>query len=109
MALSECTWLMDNPPEEPKTFWNEGYPSMATVDENCRRAERAGFTVLDSLVLPASAWWNDYYTPLLELITHLRPTADAGLTALLDDTEREIDLFRRHGDCYGYVFYLPRK
>jgi cyclopropane fatty-acyl-phospholipid synthase-like methyltransferase len=24
MAVTECTWLTDNPPEEAKTFWSEG-------------------------------------------------------------------------------------
>ena len=82
---------------------------MATVDENSRRAHAVGLEVLDTFALPALAWWNDYYTPLLERIERLRPTADARLGALLEETEREIDLFRRHGDSYGYVFYLLRK
>jgi cyclopropane fatty-acyl-phospholipid synthase-like methyltransferase len=108
MAVSECTWLTDNPPEEAKTFWSEGYPGMRTVDENRRRAETVGLEVFDSFVLPASAWWNDYYSPLIERMARLRPTADANLTALIDETEREIDLFLRHGGSYGYVFYLLR-
>ena len=58
--------------------------------------------------LPFSAWWEEYYTPLLERVERLRPTADLALAAVLDETEREIDLFRRHGDSYGYVFYLLR-
>ena len=81
---------------------------MGTVDENRRRAEAVGLTVFDTFVLPPAAWWNDYYTPLLERIERLRPTAGPELTSLLDKTEREIDLVRRHGDSYGYVFYLLR-
>ena len=38
----------------------------------------------------------------------LRPTADADLAALLDETESEVDLYRRYGDAFGYVFYLLR-
>ncbi len=109
MAVTECTWLTDRPSEEARRFWNDGYPAMATVDENSRRAHAVGLEVLDTFALPALAWWNDYYTPLLERIERLRPMADARLGALLEETEREIDLFRRHGDSYGYVFYLLRK
>jgi serine/threonine-protein kinase HipA len=109
MAVSECSWLVDRPPEEARSFWSVAYPPMATIDENRRRAQRLGYKVIDTFVLPVSAWWNDYYTPLLERVDCLRPTADINLALLLDETEREIDLFRRHGDSYGYVFYLLQR
>jgi serine/threonine-protein kinase HipA len=108
MAVTECTWLTDRPPDEAKRFWREAYPDMGTVEENRRRASALGLEVLDTFVLPTSAWWNEYYTPLLERIERLRPSADASLTVLLNETEREIDLFRRHGQSYGYVFFLLR-
>jgi serine/threonine-protein kinase HipA len=108
MALTECTWLVDDPPDEPRRFWGEAYPSMGTIAVNRLRAESAGLEVLDAFPLPASAWWDEYYTPLLARTAALRPTADADLLALLDETEREVDLFRRHGASYGYVFYLLR-
>jgi serine/threonine-protein kinase HipA len=108
MAVSECTWLVDDPSAELRAFWRSAYPSMGTVAENRRRVESAGLEVLDTFVLPASAWWDEYYTPLLARVAALRPTADAPLTTLLDEAEREIDLFWRHGDAYGYVFYLLR-
>ena len=109
MAVSECTWLVDDPPDEPRRFWDAAYPSMGTVDENRRRAEAAGLEVVDTFPLPTSAWWDEYYTPLLSHAAALRPTAAAALSAILDETEREADLFRRHGDSYGYVFYLLRR
>jgi SAM-dependent methyltransferase len=108
MSVTECTWLDDCPPEEAESFWKSGYPSMGTIDQNCRRAQDAGLTVIDTFPLPASAWWNDYYTPLLARVAQLRPTADAGLLALLDETVREIELFHKYSDSYGYVFYLMR-
>lgn len=108
MAVTECSWLTDRPPEEAKIFWSHGYPGIGTVAENRRRAEALGLEVLDTFALPASAWWNDYYTPLLARIERLRPAADRDLKDLIEETEREMDLFRRHGDSYGYVFYLLR-
>ncbi len=108
MAVSECTWLVDDPPDEPRRFWDAAYPSMGTIAVNRRRTEAAGLEVLDTFSLPPSAWWDEYYTPLLARAAALRPTADASLAALLDETERETDLFRRHGASYGYVFYLLR-
>ncbi len=109
MAVSECTWLTDSPPEEPFEFWRAGYPTMARIDQNCRCAECVGLRVLDTFVLPESAWWAEYYTPLAGRIAELRPAADASLTALLDETEREIALFQQYAQYYGYVFYLLRR
>jgi serine/threonine-protein kinase HipA len=108
MAVSECTWLTDHPPEAALRFWQTNYPAIGTLGENHRRAAAAGLEVLDHLVLPESAWWDDYYTPLLRRIAVLRPTATGVLVRVLDETEREIGLYRRHGDSYGYVFYLLR-
>jgi serine/threonine-protein kinase HipA len=108
IAVSECTWLVDDPRDEPRRFWDSAYPSMGTITTNRRRAAAVGLEVLDTFPLPASAWWDEYYTPLLDRAAALRPTAGASLIALLDETEREADLFWRHGDSYGYVFYLLR-
>jgi SAM-dependent methyltransferase len=109
MAVTECSWLADDPPEEALTFWRENYPAMGTVSENRLRAEALGLEVLGSFPLPPSAWWTDYYSPLLLRMDRLRATADADLLAAIHETEREIDQFRRHGDVYGYVFYLFRE
>jgi SAM-dependent methyltransferase len=108
MVVSECTWLVDNPPDEPRRFWDAAYPSMRTIAVNRLRAEAVGLEVLDTLPLQASAWWDEYYTPLLDRVAALRPTAGVNLLALLDEAEREANLFRRHRDSYGYVFYLLR-
>jgi serine/threonine-protein kinase HipA len=106
MVVSECSWLTDDRPSEVETFWRDAYPTMGSVAENRARAISAGFDLFDSFVLPASDWWDNYYTPLLARLAELRSEADAGLRAVIEDTEREIDLYRRYGDTYGYVFYL---
>ncbi|MFP2897377.1 HipA domain-containing protein [Corallococcus sp. 4LFB] len=108
VAVTECSWLTDVRPPEAVRFWSAAYPSMAHVAQNRATAEAAGFTVLDTFTLPASAWWDDYYTPLLQRIDRLRPTADAALREVIAAAEQEVNLYRRHGDSYGYVFYLLR-
>ncbi len=108
MALTECSWLIDDRPEPARTFWHENYPAMGNISENRQRARAAGLEVIDHFTLPEAAWWDDFYTPLLHRVARLRPTATGALSTLLDETEREINLYRRHGDSYGYVFYLMR-
>lgn len=111
IVASEISWLVENPPEEARTFWAEQYPGMTDVDENIRTAEEQGFEVFGHRVLPQEAWWNEYYTPLQERMRKLAPEAedDPALANFLLEQEREIDICRRFLGSFGYVFYLMRK
>jgi serine/threonine-protein kinase HipA len=110
MAATEATWLTEAPPAEAAAFWREGYPSMGTLASNAAVARDAGYQVLDTFTLPASAWWDDFYRPLQERMAALRAEAatDPALTEAIASAAREIDLYARFGDSYGYVFYLLR-
>ena len=81
---------------------------MAGIQENIERTHAAGFDVIDHFTLPPEAWWDEYYTPLEQRMARLSPPADPELAAVIDETRREIELYRRYGDSYGYVFYLMR-
>lgn len=107
-AITECSWLTDARPDGAARFWAEAYPPMGSIPDNRATAEAEGYEVLDTFTLPPAAWWDDYYTPLVQRLERLRPTADAALREVIAATEAELDLFRRHGDSYGYVFYLLR-
>jgi SAM-dependent methyltransferase len=108
LAASECSWLVAEPPAAAAAFFREGYPGMAGIEENIDRARAAGFDLIDHFTLPPAAWWDEYYTPLQQRMADLAPAADAELAAVIDETRREIELYRRHGHSYGYVFYLLR-
>jgi serine/threonine-protein kinase HipA len=114
IVASELTWLTTSPAAEAAAFWREGYPPMTTVEDNIASAAAIGMEVFDHFVLPRAAWWDDYLGPLEARVAALRQQAGpAGplpeLAAVLDEADREIDLVRRHGDSFGYVFYLMRK
>jgi SAM-dependent methyltransferase len=103
-VVSECVWLVDDPPEEARLFWRDAYPAMASVDDNSAAAAAAGFAVLDALVLPDAAWWDEYYGPLEERLRVSR-LDDATRAA----AQREIEIRRRFGDAYGYVLFSLRR
>jgi SAM-dependent methyltransferase len=108
LAASECSWLCAQPPAAAAAFFRAGYPSMAGILENIDRARAAGFDLIDHFTLPPEAWWDEYYTPLEQRMAQLAPGAEAELAAVIDETRREIELYRRYGHAYGYVFYLLR-
>ena len=109
LAVSECSWLSADPPAEAVAYFHEGYPRMGGIEQNLARARAAGFEVLDHFALPPEAWWDEYYTPLEARIARLAPDTGPELTAVVEETRREIELYRSHGDTYGYVFYLLRR
>ena len=111
VVVSEAAWLTDDPPAEARAFWNAEYPAMTTVEGNIKLARQGGYEVFDHFVLPRSAWWDEYLTPLGRRIPQLRPRAatDPALAEILDGTEREMDICDRYGDAVGYVFFLMRK
>ncbi|WP_029010600.1 SAM-dependent methyltransferase [Azospirillum halopraeferens] len=110
-AFSELTWLTEAPPAEARAFWADAYPAMRTEAANRAAAERLGWRVLDTVTLPDSAWWDEYYRPLEARIAEWRERypGDAARAAVLDAEAAEIDLRRRFGAGYGYVFYLLRR
>lgn len=111
VGVSELTWLAAHPPAEAAAFWAEHYPAMRGTDANRRAAEQAGYAVLDTITLPPAAWWTDYLTPLERRVAEMRDRhrLDPEWDALLNATQAEIDLYRRCGASYGYVFYLLRR
>ena len=110
LAVTEVTWLVDDPPAEAKDYWADGYPAITRIDENRAAIRRAGYEPIDQFVLPKGDW-ADYYEPLIERLDAFRigHAGDPAAETLVDDMEKEIDLWRRFGDTYGYVFYLARR
>lgn len=111
VAVTELSWLVDEPPAEAASFWAANYPGMNTLSGNTAIIRDTGYVPVDTMVLPESAWWEDYYLALEKRISVLRgrEETDAALLAALDDAGREIDLFRRYAKSYGYVFYIMKK
>ena len=110
LALTECSWLVDDPPAEVRDFWQAAYPTMGSIPANCETVRRVGLEVLDAFPLPASAWWDDYYRPLLARVQQLEPEArdNEVLAGAIAEVRQEIELFDRYGATYGYVFYVCR-
>ncbi|MDP2123208.1 MAG: class I SAM-dependent methyltransferase [Parvibaculum sp.] len=109
MAVTECTWLTDEPSAEARAFWDEAYPAMATVAANSAAAERAGYDIIGTFALPPEDWWAEYYTPMRARIADMRETYGAAAKAVLDQKEAEIALFERNPGPYSYVFYVLRR
>ncbi|TVM15191.1 class I SAM-dependent methyltransferase [Oceanidesulfovibrio indonesiensis] len=112
LAVSDLCWLVDEEsiPEPARAFWTENYPAMRTALANRDAMEAAGFEVLGDFTLPPEDWWANYYTPLLENLAgfEAKYAGDEAARAVAAAERAEIELFREHGEAYGYVFYVGR-
>ena len=107
VAVTEITWLREDIPADLKDFWNAEYPPMQDISSNINDLQGAGYRLVDHFTLPESAWWN-YYRPIEKRVEQLKARYQDNSAALevLDAELKEIDLYRRYSDYYGYEFFI---
>jgi SAM-dependent methyltransferase len=111
LVVHDVAWLRPDPPDELREFWSEAYPPMRDVSEDLAAIPPRGYEVLGHFPLPDDAWWVEYCEPLEERLPELRVkhAGDTEAQALLDASQREIDMLRRYPGWYSSVFFLMRK
>jgi ubiquinone/menaquinone biosynthesis C-methylase UbiE len=111
LAVHDVAWLRPDPPAELRGFWTTGYPGMRDIPANLAAIPPRGYEVLGHFALPEDAWWIEYYGPLEERLPQLREkyAGDAEAMALLDESQREIEILRKYPGWYGSVFFLLKK
>ncbi len=110
LAVSDAVWLTGEPPPEARAFWGEDYPQMTDRDGALAALRAAGMEPVVDFVLPADDW-DAYYVPLEARLRQLRANhpGDADAEAVAEAVGAEIDLFRRHGASYGYLFMVAMR
>lgn len=108
IAVTELSWLQPDPPAEIKAFWQQGYPDMKKLEENLEIIYENDYYLIDYFVLPETSWINEYYQPMqarIEML-HEKYKDDPQKLATLEDELREIRMYEKYKDWYGYVFYI---
>jgi SAM-dependent methyltransferase len=106
IALTEAVWLAPNPSAAARANFQD-YPAMTDVAGTRAHFREAGYELLGDFVLPADAWWN-YYAPLEARVANLQDVmaGDPDSLAVWREVRDEIDCYRRHGDDFGYAFFV---
>lgn len=111
LVFTDAVWRADDPPAELRAAFESDYPTMGRVSDAIAAIDRGGFTLLDHFTLPDEAWWDDFYTPMLERLESLREkyaTNDEALAALRQLAE-EPAMHRRYGEYYAYEFFIAQR
>jgi ubiquinone/menaquinone biosynthesis C-methylase UbiE len=116
LVTSELSFLRKDLPQELDAYMKEMYAGLEnsaanTVEENIETARKTGYKVIDSFILPKSGWWDNYYTPIEAKLSALQAKhkGEPEALAYLAGEEREIEMFRKYSDYYGYAFYVLQK
>lgn len=106
LVVTEMCWFTDDRSPEAERYWAEHYPDIHSTDERNAQAKALGFEVLDAFPLPYAAW-EHFFADMKERLVELR--ARYGDRRAFCDCEKEIELFDRFGDEFGYHCLLLRK
>lgn len=108
VAFTEPVWLVESPPQEIRNWWSSEYPAISDSAGVEARVEAASYRTVTSFVLPASAWWDEYYRPMQDRVAGLkqRLPGDPVAGEVVNAAEAEIDYFKRFSDSYSYAFFI---
>jgi len=106
LVVSEMCWFTAAPSPEAERYWTDQYPDIHSTEERNDQAKALGFEVLDAFPLPRTAW-KRFFADMQERLGELRTSH--GDHRALQDCEKEIELFERYGDEFGYHCLLLRK
>jgi SAM-dependent methyltransferase len=111
MAVTEVCWRTSSPPDECAAFWAQEYPAIAGVEARLRTIDACGYETVAHFPLPASAWWDDYYRPLQQNVTSFRArhSGETDAHELAASVQREIDVWHKYSESYGYDFFVLRR
>jgi ubiquinone/menaquinone biosynthesis C-methylase UbiE len=111
LAIHEMTWLKDNPPKEISDYWKKMYPAITTIEKNIEIIKKCNYKIIGYFPLPEDAWWDFYYNPLEKRLKKLKSKYKNNPKALemINEEQKEIDLYRKYNEWYGSVFYIMQK
>ena len=72
---------------------------------------RECYKIIDKFRLPASAWWDDYYAHFEKRLAEIEGKfkGDTEAESIISFSRKEIEIFQKYKDKYGYVFFVLQK
>lgn len=111
LAVSEVTWLRENPPKEIKKYWTDAYPEIDFTSTKLKQMEKAGYEPVATFVLPEYCWMENYYKPMLPLFDKFLEQQSSSESArkFVEEMKEEISYFEKYKDYYSYTFFIGRR
>jgi len=104
-VLSELNWFHRDQPPDAFAYWSNAYPGMGSEFVNQAIAEQYRFKLLFKERLPMQALWESYYKPLVDGL-EAEDDVTASIKAVMAQIHKEMDLFTRYHEDFGYTYYV---
>lgn len=111
LVAHEGAWLRPDPPQAIVDRWQTVFPEISSIPEYIKQLPCHGYRPIGYFALPDDFWWLNYYALVGERISELRQTYadDRAIQKVLDQEQREVDLYREHRQWYGSAFLVMQK
>ncbi|WP_068475814.1 class I SAM-dependent methyltransferase [Saccharicrinis aurantiacus] len=111
VAVTEISWLSNNRPSEVHEFWTNAYPEIDTISNKTKVIEENGYSPVAHFILPNNCWLDNYYNPMEERFSSFleKHANSKAAKAIIDGEQKEIELYKKYGTHYGYVFYIAKR
>jgi SAM-dependent methyltransferase len=111
VAVTEASWFTADRPDEINDFWNREYPEIDTIPNKVAQLLGAGYIPTATFILPKICWTEHFFEPqvLAQELFLKKHAGNRTAEELIANQKHEAELYRKYGDCYGYVFYIGQK
>jgi SAM-dependent methyltransferase len=111
MVVSELCWLRADRPADLVSFFETEGADIDNMDARREAIVENGYRLVGDFVLPAVGWWDNYYVPLGAELERFRAhhAGDPAALEVAARSQREIDLYRKYPDCFGYGFFAMQR
>ena len=81
------------------------------VSKKLKQITSCGYEILDHFILDIETWWDEYFSPLEQLIIKYRTRHPNDLTILeeLQQTQKELDTFKRYPEHNSSACFIIKK
>lgn len=111
IAVTEASWFTEERPKEINDFWMEAYPEIDTIPNKVSQMQKAGYIPVATFIIPENCWTENFYNlhPGVQEAFLKKHKENKAAKELVRYLRHEAQLYNKHKDYYGYVFYIGKK
>jgi SAM-dependent methyltransferase len=109
VAFTEMCWFGSERPADAEAFLHGCYPPMTDAASLLSLCVGCGYRLQAMFALPEADWWDEYLAGVIPAIARHRGNPDPDIQSVIAICDQELDIARRFGTRYGYVFVILAK
>jgi ubiquinone/menaquinone biosynthesis C-methylase UbiE len=109
VAFTEMCWFGPERPADAAAFLLGCYPPMTDAASLLTQCFACGYRLETMFALPQSDWWDEYLAGVVPAVERHRGNRDPDIQSVILICDQELDICRRFGAAYGYVFVILSK